>query len=66
MQNLLNPDLKQSVLPNQDLPSNPLDDFDQLDYDYDLNEEDAFEYPYYDDRDSSSDEEEEEEDMWED
>ena len=49
MQNLLNPELRQSVMPNVDIPAGLIDDFDQLDYDYDLNEEDAYEYPFYDD-----------------
>jgi hypothetical protein len=66
MQNILNPDLKQSVLPDSELPSGLIDDFDQLDYDYDLNEDDAYEFPYYDDNQTSSDDQEEEEDLWED
>ena len=49
MQNLLNPELRHSVMPNVDIPAGLIDDFDQLDYDYDLNEEDAYEYPFYDD-----------------
>ena len=66
MQNILNPDLKESVIPNSDLPLGLINDFDQLDYDYDLNEEDAYEYPYYDDNQTSSDDDQDEEDLWED
>ena len=66
MQNILNPDLKESVIPNSDLPPGLINDFDQLDYDYDLNEEDAYEYPYYDDNQTSSDDDQDEEDLWED
>ena len=66
MQNILNPDLQQSVLPNADLPQGLIDDFDQLDYDFDLNDEDAFEYPYYDDDSSSGNNEDDDENLWED
>ena len=63
LRNILNPNLDESVFPDRIKENGLIDDLEELDYDYDLQDDDFYEH-----RDYSEDEQEseKEEDMWED